>query len=580
MSFSISLSGLNAASSDLSVTSNNIANVGTTGFKGSRAEFADIFAASALGSTSKAIGSGVVLTNVSQQFTQGNLDFTENTLDLAVTGEGFYVMREQGTNDLSYTRAGAFNVNQNGVIANSASQVLQVFPVDINGVVTTTSLSGTIPLQVPNSVGTPQGTTQVDINLSFPSDLPAALSTAAIDAEFNASYGGGDVNGRALATVAPNPNNYHSSTSATVFDSQGNSHILSMYFVMNDDLNNTWQTRATMDGFPMPNSLGPGVATPDIAEEYTGTNAVAATDYTIPNNMSFNVAVDGNPPQLINLNAAYTSQAELLNATVGVEGYDGINAQLVGATATIVAGNLVITSNTPGASSDISLSNITLNGTAVDIVTGTTTIAGAAATNPNFTPTWDAALDFDGAGVLQAATSTNGGNIQFATFDPLNGSNPIGSPNATFNIDFTNQGNTITQEAQGSFSVQSLNQDGFATGRLSGLEIDDEGLVRASFTNGQTTALGKIALARFDNPQGLNQIGNTSWVETVSSGQAVSGEAGTGNFGLIQAGALETSNVDLTAQLVKLITAQRNFQANSKAIETANTITQTIINIR
>lgn len=575
MSFSISLSGLNAASSDLSVTSNNIANVGTTGFKGSRAEFADIFAASALGSTSKAIGSGVLLSNVSQQFNQGNLDFTENTLDLAIAGEGFYVMREQGSNDLIYTRAGAFNVNENGVIANSASQVLQVFPVDANGQVTTTSLSGTVPLQVPNTVGTPQGTTQVDINLNFPSDL-TQMTTVALDAEFNAAYGGGDAAGRALAQVAPNPSNYHQSTSATVFDSQGNSHILTMYFVMTDDINNTWQVRSTMDGYPMPNSLGPGVPTPDIAEEYTGTNPTGSLDYSGANTLTFDVAVDGGVPQTITLDQAYASQAAVLTG-----GGFGINDQLVGATASFNGLNqLVITSNTPGATSDIVVSNVIPSGTAVDIATGTTTIAGAAATNPNFTATWDGALDFDGSGILQPLTSTDGGNIQFVPFDPANGANPIGSPSATFNIDFTNEGNTITQEAQGSFSVQSLTQDGFATGRLSGLEIDDEGLVRASFTNGQTTALGKIALARFDNPQGLNQIGNTSWVETVSSGQAVSGEAGTGNFGLIQAGALETSNVDLTAQLVKLITAQRNFQANSKAIETANTITQTIINIR
>ena len=492
-------------------------------------------------------------------------------------------MREAGTNDLIYTRAGAFNVNESGVIANSASQVLQVFPVDAAGVVTTTSLSGTIPLQVPNTVGTPQGTTQVDINLSFPSDLPAALSTAALDAEFNAAYGGGDVNGRALAQVTPNANNYHTSTSATVFDSQGNSHILTMYFVMNNDLNNTWQTRATMDGYPMPNSLAIGVPTPAIAEVYTSTNAVPAAGSLdmSTENVSFTVAVDGGVAQTITLDQNYLTQAALLTG-----GGFGINDQLVGATASIVGGNLVITSNTAGATSDIVVAGVNLDADgnttnfATDFITGTTTTAGAALTNPNFSATWNGALDFDGAGVLQTATSTDGGNIQFVTFDPLNGANPIGSPNASFNIDFTNEGNTITQEAQGSFSVQSLNQDGFATGRLSGLEIDDEGLVRASFTNGQTTALGKIALARFDNPQGLNLIGNTSWVETVSSGQAVSGEAGTGNFGLIQAGALETSNVDLTAQLVKLITAQRNFQANSKAIETANTITQTIINIR
>ncbi|MDH5483904.1 MAG: flagellar hook-basal body complex protein [Gammaproteobacteria bacterium] len=563
MSFNISLSGLNAASSDLSVTSNNIANVGTTGFKGSRAEFADIFAASPLGSTSNAMGDGVVLANVSQQFNQGNLEFTENTLDLAITGEGFYVMREQGTNDLIYTRAGAFNVDQNGIIANSASQVLQVFPVDAAGTVTTTSLSGTIPLQVPNTVGTPQGTTQVDINLNFPSDLPAALSTAAIDAEFNAAYGGGDVNGRALATVTPNTNNYHQSTSATVFDSQGNSHILTMYFVMNNDLNNTWQTRATMDGYPIPNSLGPGIPTPEI--QGFNTQSPTEFDYSVtPDSFT----IDGTDNIVLNID--YTD-APTLAAAIQTQ----VTAQSGNYTVTESGGAITITRNAGTAAVAITLADGVVNG-----FVNTTGTAGVAATNPNFTATWDGALDFDGAGILQTATSTDGGNIQFMPFDPLNGANPIGSPNATFNIDFTNEGNTITQEAQGSFSVQSLSQDGFATGRLSGLEIDDEGLVRASFTNGQTTALGKVALARFDNPQGLNQIGNTSWVETVESGAATAGEAGTGNFGLIQAGALETSNVDLTQQLVKLITAQRNFQANSKAIETANTITQTIINIR
>jgi flagellar hook protein FlgE len=185
-----------------------------------------------------------------------------------------------------------------------------------------------------------------------------------------------------------------------------------------------------------------------------------------------------------------------------------------------------------------------------------------------------ATLDFTPTGTLDQTNSTNGGALNFDAFTLNNGAAPL-----DITIDFTSQGNTITQEAQGDFSVQFLSQDGFSTGRLAGLEVDDSGLVRASFTNGQTTALGKIALARFDNPQGLRQTGNTSWVETVESGPVIGGEAGTGNLGLIQSGALETSNVDLTAELVNLITAQRNFQANSKAIETANTITQTIINI-
>ncbi|VAW63973.1 Flagellar hook protein FlgE [hydrothermal vent metagenome] len=444
MTFSTSLSGLNAASADLDVTSNNIANVATTGFKGSRAEFADVFSASALGTTSNAIGSGVQLAAVSQQFGQGNLNFTENTLDMAVTGEGFFVMRpNQTSSELSYTRAGAFQVDQNGLVANSAGQILQVFPVDpLTGIVGTTSLTGTIPLTVPNTVGSPQASTVLDINLNLPAGLSPEIDPAAvggIDDEFNAALATVPV-----STVTPSTANYNNSTSATLFDSQGNSHILSMYYVMTGELTNTWEVRSTLDGFPM--QIG-GALSP-------------------------------------------------------------------------------------------------------------------------------ATLDFDPTGVLNLANSTGAGALDFDAFPLTNGAAAL-----DITIDFTNQGNTVTQEAQGSFSVQFLSQDGFSTGRLAGLEVDDGGLVRASFTNGQTTALGKIALARFDNAQGLRQTGNTSWVETVESGPVIGGEAGAGNFGLIQSGALETSNVDLTAELVNLITAQRNFQANSKAIETANTITQTIINI-
>ena len=167
MSFSISLSGLNAASNDLSVTSNDIANVGTIGFKESRAEFADIYAAS--GTTANAIGAGVRLANVAQQFGQGNLQFTQNTLDLAVSGQGFFVMHANATSaDLIYTRAGAFNVDQTGIVTNCSGNVLQVFPVDALGNVTTSSLACTVPLTVPNTIGEPNATTLVDLNVNFP----------------------------------------------------------------------------------------------------------------------------------------------------------------------------------------------------------------------------------------------------------------------------------------------------------------------------------------------------------------------------------------------------------------------------
>jgi len=439
MSFNISLSGLNASSSDLDVTSNNIANVGTTGYKGSRAEFADIFAASG---TSNAIGAGVALASVSQQFSQGNLEFTENTLDMSISGDGFFVLRpNQTSSELNYTRAGAFQVDQTGAIVSNQGQILQVFPVDPStGNVLTTSLSGTVPLTVPNSVGVPQATSTVNLNLNLPAGISPALDPTAV---------GGLDDELAANPSSPSPSTFHNSTSATVFDSQGSSHILTMYFVMTNDANNTWDVRSTIDG------------------------------------------------------------------------------QLM----------------TPAATETLDFNN-----------SGTLDLA-----------------DADGDGT----TTSGAGNIAYNGFALTNGAAPI-----AVSIDFRDAGNTVTQEAQGAFSVQSLSQNGFTTGRLSGLGIDDTGLVSANFTNGQTTHLGKVALARFDNPQGLTQKGNTTWVETTRSGTAQAGEASTGNFGFIQSGALETSNVDLTAELVNLITAQRNFQANSKAIETSNTITQTIINIR
>jgi flagellar hook protein FlgE len=127
--------------------------------------------------------------------------------------------------------------------------------------------------------------------------------------------------------------------------------------------------------------------------------------------------------------------------------------------------------------------------------------------------------------------------------------------------------------------VNGLSQDGFSTGRLSGIDIDDEGVVFARFTNGQSNPLGKVALANFANVGGLRQQGDTAWAQSFDSGDLVLGEANTASFGLVQSGALEASNVDIAASLVNLITAQRNFQANAQVISAADTVTQTIINI-
>ena len=151
-----------------------------------------------------------------------------------------------------------------------------------------------------------------------------------------------------------------------------------------------------------------------------------------------------------------------------------------------------------------------------------------------------------------------------------------GSMSPTLNIGF---GKTSTQFSS-AFSVLSLSQDGYTSGSMSGLDIDASGTVRVTYSNGQTKALGKIMLATFANMNGLQQIGNADYLTTAASGEPRLGQAGLGGFGVIKSGALEQSNVDVTDELVKLITSQRNFQASAKMIDTQKQLTETLIGIR
>lgn len=405
MPFAIALSGLNAASADLGVTANNVANVNTTGFKMSRAQFSEVFAVGTQSVSSSAAGSGVRLSTIAQQFTQGNIDFTDNALDLAIGGEGFFVISDGGAR--SYTRAGAFGIDNQGFVVNAQGARLQSYPYAGNNLFNT---------------GTPQ-----DLQLTIGANPPAATTRAAfgINLPANAPQPANPV-------FDPlDPSSFNHTTSVTVYDSLGAAHTATVFFVK-DAAPNTWNTQVQIDGTDVPGAT-PVVFNPD--------------------------------------------------------------------------GSLL---------------------------------------------------------------SPAGGLMPLAAYTPTTGASDI-----NLSIDF----GTATQFGS-NFGVNSLSQDGFTTGRLTGVSVDSEGVVFARFTNGQSTSLGKLALANFVNPQGLQQLGDTTWGESFQSGDALLGEAGTASFGNIQSGALEASNVDLTAQLVQMITAQRNFQANAQAIETADTITQTVINIR
>jgi flagellar hook protein FlgE len=402
MTFEIALSGIDAAMTDLNTTANNISNASTTGFKGSTAQFAQLFAVSPQGTSATEVGSGVQVTDVAQDFSQGNVTFTNNNLDLALSGSGFFTMSKGGAT--SYTRDGTFSTDSNGYVVNAAGQRLQVYAPLSTGGFNTSSMTD---LQVQANENAPAATTSATMSLNLPSNATAPATTPLNPAD---------------------PTSYTDSTSVTLYDSLGAAHTGTLYFAQNAT-SGKWDTSLYVDGSPV------------------------------------------------------------------------------------------------GPSQQLSFSN---------------------------------------AGVL---TTPGTGNLTFPAYQPATGAAPM---NMTFNF------SKATQYGS-SFAVNSATQNGYTTGALSGTSINSTGIVSAQYTNGQTAVLGQVALANFANPNGLQQGASNNWTATYSSGQVQYGQAGNSGLGVIQSGAVESSNVDITTQLVNMITAQRAFQANAQVISTANQVTQTII---
>ncbi|CEK11061.1 flagellar hook protein FlgE [Legionella hackeliae] len=437
MVFGTALSGIQAASKDLDVIGNNIANAPTIGFKSSRAEFADVYATGTYGGGGNAVGSGVRLARVQQNFGQGNFTFTNNSLDLAVSGSGFFVLNDQGSR--LYTRAGSFGLDNEGFIVNSFNQNLTGLLADASGNIT--SVSGNLQVNTANISPNATSTVTSGVNLYANATAPTV------------DWTGG---------ATPAQDTYNNATSTTIYDSLGNSHVLSMYFIHADS------TAVLGD---------PNASTPP------GTQNQWYIAFQLDNQ---NLPANGGPHNTDNLFRVNFNSDGSFNTALD-------------------------TANNPLANNLIPLSMTLANGA-----------------------------------------------------DPLN-----------FNVDFSN-----STQFGSPFAVQSNVQNGYTTGRLDGLDIDEEGILFGRYTNGQSRVMGQIQLANFANPDGLQSMGNTNWAETSASGQALVSNPGTASLGLIQSGALEESNVDLTGELVNLIGAQRDFQANAQTIRTADAVTQTIINIR
>ncbi|MBL8251740.1 MAG: flagellar hook protein FlgE [Candidatus Competibacter sp.] len=464
MSFRTALTGLNAASADLGVISNNIANNNTTGFKASRAEFGDIYSLSDLGtSTRRSIGTGVKLNAVSQQFKQGNLDTTGNPLDLAIDGEGFFSLKDTD-GSMVYTRAGAFSLDKEGYVVNSLGQKLQGYQ--------TNPTTGEVDLGTENDLQTQ--TANID---------PKQTTTGEYGINLNAG---------SIAPTAPfdfdDSRTYNFASAMTVFDSLGNDHSLNAYFV---------RAGAVPAGAP------------------AGTTAAWNVYFSMDG-----LQLDGSP-----LPAAGAAQR------YGVLCFDAFGD---------ISGTLDASGALTGASSIV--------------------LAGAG-------------LPPGGTGIVP----TNGPDPITGAGVPNGAENPINSSGTPAGV--TIKFDSVTQYGSPSGN-NAVTQDGYATGRVVGVDVGEDGSISGRYSNGQAKVLGQVILANFRNTQGLSPIGDSSWVETAASGQPVKGPPGTASLGLVRSGALELSNVELSEQLVKMISAQRNFQANAQVISTADQMTQTLLQMR
>ena len=622
MAFSIALSGLQAASSDLSVIGNNIANASTVGFKQSGTVFSDVYQASALGTTSTATGTGVRLSSVRQEFTQGQIEFTDNNLDLAINGLGFFILED--SSGTVYSRAGSFEIDSDGVITNADGRRLQGFQADSDGNIV--GIQGNIQISTADFAPQATSTLSSTVNLDASDDVPPV--------QWSGTTNFGD--------ASPAVNTYNNATSATIYDSLGNAHVMTTYFIKTDTPNQ-WHARVQVDGVDVDSSLPRANSfetTPASTLSTIGSlPALALGDLTIstPSGGTTTIGagvVDANSPagdQAASANAiaaainaaappgiTATANPAVLNLGNFVPGVfsgsmfsingtnivgtgtntstirDTINAAgIAGITASVDnSNNVILTSdgrniqiNSDGTSNAASFTNFALNIAGNNgVVRGPVTISGTeritvGGSNPgnadlaagaNLAP-WN--LIFNSDGTLNTAASDTI-RLEWNPLDAVGQANGSTTPQV-FTIDF----GSSTQFGS-SFAVQGLNQNGFSTGRLSGLSVDQSGIIQGRYTNGQSVNLAQVVLANFSSVQNLQPVGDTNWGETFASGVAVVSPPGTSSNGTIQAGALEGSNVELTTELVALITTQRDFQANAKTIETADTATQTIINLR
>ncbi len=634
MAFNTGLSGLRAASVDLDVTGNNIANASTVGFKSSQAQFGDLYASGFLSAGSAPIGDGVRVQDVKQSFGQGNISFTDNGLDMAISGDGFFILNNGG--EIRYSRAGQFGIDKDGYVTNNQSMRVQGFTADGNG--NLSGIRGDLQIETDNLA--PRRTTNLDSELNLDS-REGVLETRVRDIgpldyvdiqgeTFDIQYtdGSPDVavdlgtatNAREVSSLINDAAGLSASATTTAtFDGATeldndfitNASTFSFSLSVNgsplalttsgigslqdlvDSINNSSETAISAaivqgasgddvlrvihnQGDTLDYSFSDGNGNGDAATvegevNVTADRSVAGiTSTSTPVDDDFEVAFDASPIRVTN--EFNPVDQRTYNHATSTTIFDslGNSHELT---------QFFVKNPSPGSGVGVSEWSVYAQ------------IDGEFVGGTDVTPF---TARFDENGILQSIDGDASGEILIDDWVPKdsdgqpNGADgppavgevvvtPIPDPPTTsaFVINLSE-----TTQRGSEFSVDDQQQNGYTTGRLSGLDVSTDGVLFARYTNGQSQALGQVALASFNNTSGLSPVGDTSWVETFESGQPVIGAPDSGTLGSIASSSVEESNVDLSAELVNLIIAQRNYQANAKTIETSDAVTQTIINLR
>ena len=531
MGFQQGLSGLNASAKNLDVIGHNIANANTTGFKASRTEFAAMIASAIGASSGTNSGIGVEVSAIAQQFNQGNLTVTGNSLDVAINGNGFFTL-QMPDGSRAYTRAGNFKLDNVGnVVTNDGAQVMG-YPIDpVTGLRTS---STAVPLTFPTTAPIP------------------AKQTTAIKTAFNLDARTPNAKGDPGATppVAATPRTTYG-TSLNVYDSQGVATPLSFYFEKNGA--NTWDIYNQLDDLTSTPPTVPAITGRLIADK---NGAVAAT-------------LEPVAASVANADPALTQKDDFPTSfTYRFYGPDDQGVYAIRET--------TLSFTNPEDAWDFTYSDAPTNSLVASARLKDNLVDYAGGTSP--------AGGTFGVADLTDAPAAAKQSFELALMvnpSPANPNSPTapGSNPAPGSYPVTLDLNNVTQFGT-KFAVSELSQDGYTSGELTGINVENNGMIMTRYSNGVTRAEGQIALASFRNTQGLAAVGGNNWVETYESGQPVLGAPTDGNFGALRAGALEDSNVDLTAELVNMMTAQRAYQANAQTIKTQDQVMSTLVNLR